>query len=96
MFVTPDEGKFLTEIEKLINKQIPQFDPPWLVKREPTAEEIAAETAANQTPPVDVGAAGPTRLREATQRDELLESRGLRPVRRTLGSRFHASRKFRR
>ncbi|MCG8507721.1 MAG: DEAD/DEAH box helicase [Rhodospirillales bacterium] len=96
MFVTPEEGKFLTEIEKLINKEIPQFNPPWLVKREPTAEEIAAETAAHQTAPVDVGATGPTRLREATHRDEDLESRGLRPVRRTLGSRFHSSRKFRR
>lgn len=96
MFVTPDEGKFLTQIEKLINKEIPQFNPPWLVKREPSPEEIAAATAAHQTAPVDVGATGPARLREATQRDELLESRGVRPVRRTLGSRFHAARKFRR
>jgi ATP-dependent RNA helicase DeaD len=94
MFVTPEEGKALTDIEKLINKEVPQFDPPWLVKREPTAEEVAAATAAEHVAPVD--AASSTRLSDPTHRDAELDAIGLRPVKRTLGSRFRAARKFRR
>jgi ATP-dependent RNA helicase DeaD len=94
MFVTPEEGKALTDIEKLVNHEIPQYEPPWLVKRQPSEAELAAAAAAQAAaasaqPPVS------TRLSEAAQRDETLDGLGFRPVRRTLGSRFRAARKFR-
>ncbi len=94
MFVTPEEGKELTEIEKLINREIPQFKPPWLIEREPSHEEIEAATAAAQAAPVDVAKPAPTRLTEH-HRDDVLEEHGVRPIRRTLGSRFRSARKFR-
>ncbi len=91
-FVTPEEGKLLTEIEKRINKELPKFDPQWLVKRAPTEADRAAATA---TAPAPAGLA-PTRYREARRRDAVLDALGYRPVRRTLGSRFRTPRKFRR
>ncbi len=93
-FVTPEEGRFLTEIEKLINKELPKFDPPWLVKRLPTQEEIAAEAAASDPEQEDESAVT-NRYQEARVRDPQLEALGLRPVRRTLGSRFRTSRRRR-
>jgi len=93
-FVTREEGRFLTEVEKLINKELPRYDPPWLVRREPTAEEIAAAAAA--TAPVDEGELVPARYRAPRKQDAVLDSLGLRPVKRTLGSRFRSARKFRR
>jgi len=95
-FVTPEEGKSLTEIEKLINLEVPQFDPPWLIKRAPTPEQIRAAAAA-QLAPVDAAAPPiPNRLVEPRRRDEVLEFHGLRPIHKTLGSRFRSARKFRR
>jgi len=90
-FVTTEEGKFLTEVEKLINKELPCFDPPWLIKRQPTPTQIAAAVQAETE-----GPAAPGRYSTPRQRDEVLDSLGLRPVKRTLGSRFRSPRKFRR
>ncbi len=94
-FITPEEGKYLTGIEKLINKEIPQFDPPWLIKRLPPVEKVAA-AAADQAAPEETGPVAPKRLCETASRDEILEAHGVRPVRRTLGSRFRSARKYRR
>jgi len=91
-FVTPDEGKLLTEIEKRINRELPKFDPPWIVKRAPTEADRAAATATAPAP-ADLT---PARYREARRRDAVLDALGYRPVRRTLGSRFRAPRRFRR
>lgn len=90
-FVTPDEGRFLTEVEKLINKELPRFDAPWLVKRD-TAPPPAA------VPPDEANGAlvTPERYKVPRRRDEILDGLGLRPIRRTLGSRFRSPRKFRR
>ncbi|MBK9118568.1 MAG: DEAD/DEAH box helicase [Phycisphaerales bacterium] len=95
-FVTREEGRLLTEVEKLINKELPQYHPPWLIAREPTAEEIAAAqvTAAAAKAQEDPSGA-PARLREARVRSEVLDELGLRPVRRTLGSRFRTARQYR-
>jgi len=93
-FVTPEEGKFLTEIEKLINRELPKFDPPWLVKRPPSEEEIAL--AAAKAAEAAEGKTAPRRYTDATRRDATLDSLGLRPVRRTLGSRFRTTRRTRR
>lgn len=94
MLVTPEEGKVLTEIEKLINKELPRFDPPWLVRRVASPEQIAATAqagaAAVETRPI------PARFKEATHRDAVLEAHGHRPLHRTLGSRFRSARKRRR
>lgn len=90
-FVTTEEGRFLTEVEKLINKELPCFDPPWLIKRQPTPTQIAAAVQAETEGPV-----APGRYSTPRQRDEVLDSLGLRPVKRTLGSRFRSPRKFRR
>jgi ATP-dependent RNA helicase DeaD len=91
-FVTPDEGKFLTEVEKLINKELRQFEPPWLVKRQPPPATVAPEAPLSE----DDGHVTPRRYTVPRQRDEALDAIGLRPVRRTLGSRFRSPRKFRR
>jgi ATP-dependent RNA helicase DeaD len=94
-FVTPEEGKVLTEIEKLINREIEKFDAPWLVKRTAPAppEATPAPPASFSTPPPLVV---PSRLLQARLRDQTLEAYGLRPVPRTLGSRFRSPRRFRR
>jgi len=127
-FVTPEEGTLLTEIEKLINKELVRFDPPWMVKRLQTPAELAAQAAAAlaaeeaqaaeaagaasavaEAPAAGAhgagehpaaGAAGtrrpvPQRYLEPARRDETLEALGLRPIRRTLGSRFRSSRRRR-
>ena len=100
-FVTPEEGKLLTEIEKLINKELPCFEPPWLVKRARTPEQLAtaakgAAALAHEGPSTEPQPlATPERYSHPRQRDELLDALGLRPVKRTLGSRFRSARKFR-
>jgi ATP-dependent RNA helicase DeaD len=91
-FVTPDEGRFLTEVEKLINKELRCFEPPWLIKRAPTV----AQPVATAPPPAETGPVTPERYKVPRQRDEALDAIGLRPVRRTLGSRFRSRRRFRR
>jgi ATP-dependent RNA helicase DeaD len=90
-FVTPDEGRFLTEVEKLINKELPRFDAPWLVKRDAAPPPAAV-------PPAEANGAlvTPERYKVPRRRDEILDGLGLRPIRRTLGSRFRSPRKFRR
>ena len=88
MLVRPDEGELLTEIEKLINQELPQLEAPWIVKS--TLPEPEPEPASDQ-PEVRTS----NRLTEALHRSETLESYGLRPVRRTLGSRFRSSRRRR-
>jgi ATP-dependent RNA helicase DeaD len=98
-FVTREEGKLLTEVEKLINQQVPEFAPDWLVKRPPTLEEELAAAATKAAPPpakAADGSATPERYLAPRQRDEVLDSLGYRPVKRTLGSRFRSPRKFRR
>jgi len=89
-FVTPEQGKELTEIEKLLNQELPRFDEPWVVR--PT---IVPSTAPNpaEAPPEP---ASSSRLHDALRHDEVLESVGLRPLQRTLGSRFRAARRRRR
>ena len=86
-FVTPEQGKLLTEVEKLINKELHQLDAPWIVKRkqEPRPEEQPAET----------GPATPARWGEALRRDDELDAEGVKPVKRTLGSRFRSTRRRR-
>jgi ATP-dependent RNA helicase DeaD len=91
-FVTPEEGNFLTEVEKLINKELRQYEPPWLIKREHPPAPVAAESPASEKD----GTVTPQRYTVPRQRDEALDAIGLRPVRRTLGSRFRSPRKFRR
>lgn len=88
-FVTPEEGKLLTEIEKLINQELPRFEAPWVISPAPRREP---EPTAEKTEPVR---AVPSRYTEALRRCELLERYGLRPVPRTLGSRFRSSRRRR-
>jgi ATP-dependent RNA helicase DeaD len=100
-FVTPVQGKLLTDIEKLINRELPQFDEHWVMKRKP-AEQVApggpqstdggatgdAKAAAGQD------SAG-SRYKEALRRCAVLEAHGLKPVKRTLGSRFRSTRRRR-
>jgi ATP-dependent RNA helicase DeaD len=89
-FVTPEQGKLLTEIEKLINKELNRHEAPWVVRREP--EPDAATTDDDQA---ETDSGGPARLTEALQRDPELDAAGLKPVRRTLGSRFRSTRRRR-
>lgn len=90
MFVEPDEGGFLTEIEKLINLQIPQLDGDWVVRTHAPPAKVA--------PPVerDNGAEKILARRyHDIRRCEVLDAYGISPVRRTLGSRFRSSRRRR-
>ncbi len=91
-FVTREEGKLLTEVEKLINRQLPQYEPAWLVRRELSEEEKAAIAGEAPVEDKDVEPAMPARYQDPRVRDPLLDSLGLRPVRRTLASRFRTAR----
>jgi ATP-dependent RNA helicase DeaD len=88
-FVTPEQGKLLTEIEKLINKELNQHHAPWVIRRarpEPAKDEEAAKENGSRTP---------ARFSEALQRDADLDASGVKPVPRTLGSRFRSTRRRR-
>lgn len=99
--VTPEQGKLLTAIEMHINREIPQLDAPWVVKRRPAAAEPAAATPAPPAGAPHEAAEGdgafqvPSRYVESLRRDALFDSLGFRPLRRTLGSRFRAARRKR-
>ena len=95
-FVTRDEGSLLTAIEMLINKEIRPLEPSWLIKRAPTPEETAAATAATADESTETGPVTSRRYSAPRMRDATLDALGLRPVKRTLGSRFRSPRKFRR
>ena len=89
-FVTPEQGKLLTEIEKLINKELNQHHASWVIRRarpEPAKDDEAAKENGSRTP---------ARFSEALQRDADLDAAGLKPVPRTLGSRFRTKRRSRR
>ncbi len=86
-FVPREEGKLLTAIEMHINKELLRIEASWVVDRGPRDPVEAAVATKPQ-----IG----SRLTEALVRDPVLESMGLRPVRRTLGSRFRNSRRGRR
>jgi ATP-dependent RNA helicase DeaD len=88
-FVRPDEGDFLTEIEKLINKQLRRLEAPWVPPlRAPREAQVGARAAAAKEAPS-------TRFTEVLRRCRVLEARGIAPVKRTLGSRFRSSRRRR-
>lgn len=84
-FVTREEGKLLTEIEMLINKQIPHFEAEWIVRTEAPADPRNPAPPKPAEPPKN-------RLSDVIRRDPTLESLGIQPVRRTLGSRFKTRR----
>ncbi len=88
-FVTREQGKYLTEIEKLINMELHRHDAPWVVKRAPEPESQPEQAATEEEPGV------PTRWTEAVQRDKSLEEKGLKPVPKTLGGRFRSGRRRR-
>lgn len=88
-FVLPDQGKELTEVEKLINRELPRTDAPWVVRK-----QQPAQPEPEPAEPTD-GPLLPQRFQEAVRRDEVLEKLGIQPVRRTLGSRFRTSRRGR-
>lgn len=84
-FVTPEQGKLLTEIEKLINMELNQHHAPWVIRR----------TRPEPAKPPEPEEATPARFKEALQRDAELEAAGVKPVPRTLGSRFRSTRRRR-
>ncbi|MCG3128400.1 MAG: DEAD-box ATP-dependent RNA helicase CshA [Phycisphaerae bacterium] len=109
--VSPDQGKMLTAIEMHINKELPRLEGPWVVRRDhahrehgerghgrrapdhkPRGDEAGALLPAAEPEAARAG----SRLTEALRRDDVFESLGLRPIRRTLGSRFRSSKRLRR
>jgi superfamily II DNA/RNA helicase len=88
----PEDGERLTEIEKLINKQLRPLAAPWIVirQRRPALAVAAAPPPGEPPAPYPVA-----RFREALRRSRVLDAHGLKPVRRTLGSRFRSSRRRR-
>jgi ATP-dependent RNA helicase DeaD len=90
-FIQPDEGALLTGIEMLLNQELPRFDAPWHIPPAlPEGKPIEEDPQPEDAPP-----AISDRYREAYRTDDKLEEIGLRPVRRTLGSRFRATRRRR-
>lgn len=87
-FVQPDEGKLLTEIELLINREIPNFEEAWAPPRQVKPEPIQEETPAEPEQPKTS-----ERYLEPVSRCAILESHGIKPLKRTLGSRFRPPRK---
>ncbi|MGE3182852.1 MAG: DEAD/DEAH box helicase [Phycisphaerae bacterium] len=86
-FVQPDEGKLLTEIELLINREIPQFEEAWAPPRQAKPEPIEAPA------PEEVKSLNSARYLEPVSRCTILESHGIKPLKRTLGSRFRTPRR---
>lgn len=92
-FVQPGEGGLLTDIEMLINRQLPQFDDAWTPHRpRPTVAAPPPPPVASNEPKPRLT---PKRLLEPLMRCAVLDSWGLNPLKRTLGSRFRPSRKRR-
>lgn len=91
-FITPEDGKVLTEIEKLINCELKQFEEDWIVR---TGAMPEARTKSEHIDEADRQAMSPERYRNSLSRDAVLDSLGFKPVQRTLGSRFRAPRKRR-
>ncbi len=83
-FITPEEGKQLTEIEKLINKQITPMKVPGFEPSEPPEREKAAQAEPAAPPPVARA------LRPLYEQ----EGEGV-VVKRTLGSKFPPRRRRR-
>ncbi len=96
-FVQPDEGRPLTEIELLINRQLPRFDEPWAPPapdpHDVLAEETNGEGVQAEEEEADAAANAPKRYQEPMKRCDVLESWGIQPQPRTLGSRFSSARK---
>jgi ATP-dependent RNA helicase DeaD len=92
-FVTPDQGKLLTDVEKLINREVPSLEPPWLKRSKPVPKARTEADIAPRQPKERPDA--PERYRTARSADPVLDSLGLRPIPRTLGSRFRTARKRR-
>ncbi len=88
-FITPEQGKLLTEIEKLINMELNQHHAPWVIRR---AEPEPAKTDESESEPVSTT---PARFKETLRRDAELDADGVKPVPRTLGSRFRSTRRRR-
>ncbi len=86
---TPEDGKALTEIEKLINSELKQLDAPWVVRRH-KLQAIVEPPAEQEDGPIL-----PKRLLEAVSRDDELESAGVKPLPKTLGGRFRSGRRRR-
>ena len=82
-FVAREDGKTLTEIEKLINRQLKRLDADWVVTRAPDAVEAEAKPMP------------PRRSEEVVNRDASIEAQGIQARRRTLGSRFRTARRRR-
>ena len=76
----------------LINKQLSQHRAPWVIWQdlEPPAEE--AEMAASEA---DAKPPAPSRWSETLLRNDKLDETGVKPVPRTLGSRFRSGRRRR-
>lgn len=95
-FVEPGQDALLKEIEQRINKPLekldtPQRPPPRRREREP--EPTRPAEPAQQAYAPEANRDPPSRLNDALYRDQELEARGLRPVPRTLGSRFRSTRR---
>ncbi|MBU0641214.1 MAG: DEAD/DEAH box helicase, partial [Planctomycetes bacterium] len=86
-FVTPEQGRELTDIERLINRELNRVDASDLV---PTRVESARESSAVGEP--STAASGPRHAAQCEPADA--EAASTRP-RRTLGSRFPRSRRRR-
>ncbi|TWT40322.1 DEAD-box ATP-dependent RNA helicase CshA [Phycisphaerae bacterium RAS1] len=91
-FVTSEQGELLTDVEKLINKELPRMDAPWV----PAGPPVLKPPPLSQDAEGNERSGGPARLTEAAHRCNVLDSLGIKPVARTLGSRFRTARKFRR
>jgi superfamily II DNA/RNA helicase len=91
-FVEPGQEALLEEIERRTGKPFKKLETPFGPARRPRAPTPpASNQASNRSTNTDSSSTG--RLGKVLHRDEELESRGVKPVRRTLGNRFRSPRR---
>ncbi len=89
-FVEPDQHGLREEIERRIGKPLKKLELPSRPVRHRRERAAPSNGLTNTT---TTNPSGSGRLGEVLQRDEELEARGVRPIPRTLGSRFRSSRR---
>jgi superfamily II DNA/RNA helicase len=92
-FVEPGQDPLLDEIQQRLGKPLKKLDTPQRPPRRQRAAEPSPAQPGKQTNPPEPNSDTRGRLTETLRRDEELESRGVRPIPRTLGSRFRSTRR---
>lgn len=93
-FVEPGQRELLAEIERRLDKPFNKLETPQRPERKHPEQKVEHEHDQQPSSVEPPSASEPGgRLNEALRRDKELDARGLRPLPRTLGSRFRSTRR---